>query len=71
MSSIGPDRAAAEWVLRLGGRVRFKDFDHWSTDYNWLPSGGQSSLKLTSIDASGLAVTSNGLEHLGRLVGGA
>ena len=66
MASIGPDRAAAEWILRLGGRVRFKDFDHWSTDYNRLPSGGQSSLKLTSIDASGLAVTSNGLEHLGR-----
>ena len=66
VASVGADRAAAEWILRLGGKVRFADFDHWSSDYNRLPSGGRSSLKVSVIDASGLAVTSNGLEHLGK-----
>ena len=64
VAGVGPDRAAAEWILRLGGRVRFKEMDHWSSDYNRLPSRGRLSLKLTSIDGSGLAITSNGLEHL-------
>ena len=70
MASAGADRAAAEWILRLGGRVQFKEFDHWSSDYNRLPSGGKSALKLLAINGSGLSITSNGLEHLGRWVYG-
>ena len=66
VASVGADRAAAEWILRLGGRVRFKEYDHWSSDYNRLPSGGKGFLKLIAIDATGLAITSNGLEHLGK-----
>ena len=65
MASVGPDRAAAEWILRLGGRVQFKEFDHWSTDYNRLPSSGKSALKVIAISGCGLSITSNGLEHLG------
>jgi H+-transporting ATP synthase F0 complex subunit s len=62
VEAIGPDRAAAEWILRLGGSVKFKEFDYWNSDYNLLPS---ASLHLEAINANGLAVTSNGLEHLG------
>lgn len=65
VASVGADRAAAEWILRLGGKVQFKEFDHWSHDYNRLPSGGKGALKLFAIDGSGLSITSNGLEHLG------
>lgn len=64
VAAVGPDRAAAEWILRLGGRVQFKEFDDWSSDYNRLPSGSKGSLKLVAIDGSGLGITSNGLEHL-------
>ncbi len=64
VKAVGPDRAAAEWVLRLGGSVKFVDFKNWSTDYNLLPSGSVQ-LRLEAINNSGIAVTSNGLEHLG------
>lgn len=64
VEAIGPERAAAEWILRLGGSVKFQGFD-WNSDYNHLPSG---KLLLQSIDASGLAITSNGLEHLNGLM---
>lgn len=63
IEAIGSERAAAEWILRLGGSVKFKEFEHWNSDYNRIPSG---HLQLDSIDATGLAVTSNGLEHLGK-----
>lgn len=63
VEAIGPERAAAEWILRLGGSVKFKGFERWNSDYNHLPSG---KLLLENIDASGLAITSNGLEHLSK-----
>ena len=63
VEAIGPDRTAAEWILRLGGSVKFKGFEYWNSDYNRLPTG---PLNLEAIDASGVAVTSNGLEHLGK-----
>lgn len=63
MEAIGSERAAAEWILRLGGSVKFKGSKHWNFDYNFVPLAG--CLRLEAIDATGLAVTSNGLEHLG------
>lgn len=63
---VGPDRAAAEWILRLGGVVKFSGREHWSDDYNKLPSGSRESLRLLAIDASGISITTNGLEHLGK-----
>ena len=63
VAAVGADRAAAEWVLRLGGSVKFQDFDDWNTDYNRLPS---TKLKLAAINGCGCAITSNGLEHLGK-----
>ncbi len=61
---VGPDRAAAEWVLRLGGTVKFRDFEFWSSDYNRLPSEPREKMRLEAINASGVAITDNGLEHL-------
>ena len=43
--------------------MKFKGFEYWNSDYNRLPTG---PLNLEAIDASGVAVTSNGLEHLGK-----
>ena len=80
VKAVGPDMAAAEWVLRLGGRVKFQHLDNWSTDYNRLPSravlssdakgargrsSGREKLYLEAIDGTGVAITGNGLEHLG------
>ena len=47
--------------------MKFTEIDHWSSDYNRLPSGGKGALKLERIDATEISVTSNGLEHLGKL----
>ncbi len=64
MREVGPDRAAAEWVLRLGGTVKFRDLEFWSSDYNRLPSEPRERMKVEAIDAAGVAITDNGLEHL-------
>lgn len=64
VKAVGPDRAAAEWALRLGGSVRFVGFEHWNSDYNYLPSSSKPRY-LEAINNTGVAVTNNGLEHLG------
>ena len=65
VTAVGPDRAAAEWVLRLGGSVKFNNLDNWSSDYNRLPTEPQGRLQVEAIDVSGISITDNGLEHLG------
>ena len=65
VAAVGPDRAAAEWVLRLGGSVKFNNLDNWSSDYNRLPTEPQGHLQVEAIDVSGISITDNGLEHLG------
>ena len=62
---MGPDRAAAEWVLRLGGSVKFGSFESWTTDYNRMPAEPRERTRLEAINASGISITNNGLEHLG------
>ena len=65
MADVGPDRAAAEWILRLGGQVKFGSFDSWTTDYNRMPAEPRERTRLEAINASGISITNNGLEHLG------
>jgi H+-transporting ATP synthase F0 complex subunit s len=65
VADVGPDRAAAEWILRLGGSVKFGSFESWTTDYNRMPAEPRETTRLEAINASGISITNNGLEHLG------
>ncbi|KAI9556355.1 hypothetical protein GHT06_018929 [Daphnia sinensis] len=64
IKEVGPDRAAAEWLLRCGAGVRWKDRDSILTDYNSLPPGGYRSLFIEEIDATGSCIMSVGFPHL-------
>ncbi|XP_023348842.1 ATP synthase subunit s, mitochondrial, partial [Eurytemora carolleeae] len=39
IKEVGVDRAAAEWVLRCGGGVKWEGGGRMLTDYNALPAG--------------------------------
>lgn len=64
IEEFGPDRVAAEWVLRCGGGVKFKHLDKWTWNYNAIPDGPSRKLALEGIDAKGICVTTGGLQHL-------
>ncbi|XP_061749946.1 ATP synthase subunit s, mitochondrial [Nerophis ophidion] len=64
IKAVGPDRAAAEWLLRCGAKVRFQGFERWHQDYNALPNGAQDRYKIRSIDASESCIMYRGLDHL-------
>lgn len=65
IEEIGPDRGAAEWIVRNGGKIRFGSSQSWIKSYASLPAGSrQTGHKLLSIDGQGLSLSNNGLAHL-------
>ncbi|XP_071858871.1 ATP synthase subunit s, mitochondrial [Bombus fervidus] len=62
IKEIGPDRACAEWLLKNGASVRWKDFSEPLTDYNALPSSGNYYIE--SIEANNAGICDVGFPHL-------
>ncbi|XP_070576485.1 ATP synthase subunit s, mitochondrial-like [Ptychodera flava] len=63
ISEVGPDRAAAEWLLRCGAHVKFKDFNKWNVDYNVLPTGPPRKYKIEAVDATDSSIMHIGFPH--------
>lgn len=66
IKAVGPDRAAAEWLLRCGAKVRFEGFDRWHHDYNGLPTGPLGRYKIQAIDATESCIMQRGFDYLGQ-----
>ncbi|KAK7483527.1 hypothetical protein BaRGS_00025201 [Batillaria attramentaria] len=64
LKEVGPDRTCAEWLLRCGAGVRWKNMEHWERDYNSLPGSNYDRYKIEEIDATGSAVMAIGFPHL-------
>lgn len=64
IKAVGPDRAAAEWLLRCGAKVRFQGFDRFHHDYNGLPTGPLGRYKIQAIDATESCIMHTGFDHL-------
>ncbi|XP_033984883.1 ATP synthase subunit s, mitochondrial isoform X1 [Trematomus bernacchii] len=64
IQAVGPDRAAAEWLLRCGAKVRFQGLDRWQHDYNALPTGPLGRFKIQGIDATESCIMYRGFDHL-------
>ncbi|XP_039898539.1 ATP synthase subunit s, mitochondrial [Simochromis diagramma] len=64
IKAVGPDRAAAEWLLRCGAKVRFQGFDRWHLDYNALPTGSLGRYKIQAIDATESCIMYKGFDYL-------
>ncbi|KAK0054855.1 ATP synthase subunit s mitochondrial [Biomphalaria pfeifferi] len=63
----GPDRAAAEWVLRNEGSIKWTTSPAHLNDYNMLPRSDFEEYKLEEIDLSNTKVIDLGFEHLKNL----
>lgn len=64
IKEIGPDRACAEWLLRNGAFVRWKNFSEQLTDYNALPSHGNYYIE--AIEANNAGICDVGFPHFGQ-----
>ncbi|XP_059162279.1 ATP synthase subunit s, mitochondrial-like isoform X2 [Physella acuta] len=63
----GPDRAAAEWILRNGGSIKWTMSSNHLNDYNLLPTTSFEDYKIEEIDLTATDVINMGFEHLNNL----
>ena len=68
VAEVGIDRAAAEWILRCGGGVRWSSGSKVLRDYNSLPVGKNGQKKIAEIEGSDSCIMEDGFEHLKGLV---
>lgn len=64
VDEVGPDRAAAEWLLRNGAGVKWKGAGEVATDYNKLPVGNFERYKIEEIDGENSTIMSYGFGYL-------
>ncbi|XP_029454223.1 ATP synthase subunit s, mitochondrial isoform X2 [Rhinatrema bivittatum] len=64
IKDVGPDRAASEWLLRCGARVRYQGLDRWQQDYNGLPTGPLGKYKIQAIDATESCIMHRGFDYI-------
>jgi len=68
IKEIGPDRSCAEWLLRTGASVRWKNSETFQKDFHGLPQGKGSNLKeykIEEVEAIEAGIMSVGFDHFG------
>ncbi|XP_038075351.1 ATP synthase subunit s, mitochondrial-like [Patiria miniata] len=63
IKEIGPDQAAAEWLVRCGAAVKFKKVKDWDTDYNLLPRGPSGRFFIEEVDATDSCIMNIGFDY--------
>uniref|UniRef100_A0A0K0FVR7 ATP synthase subunit s, mitochondrial n=1 Tax=Strongyloides venezuelensis TaxID=75913 RepID=A0A0K0FVR7_STRVS len=71
LKDVGPDRCAAEWIVKCGGKIKFDKMPDIFEDYNCLirgtsvldPRDPNDNVKLVWIDATNASVTGYGCLH--------
>lgn len=68
MEEVGPNRACAEWLLKCGAQVKFKNWGDYLSDYNKLPPGAKESYLVEEIKAENTCIMASGMEYLSNLL---
>lgn len=66
VEEVGPNKACAEWLLKCGAQVKFKNWGSYVNDYNKLPPGGKETFKIEEILANNSCISGKGFEYLSR-----
>lgn len=67
VKEVGPDRACAEWLLRNGAAVTWKEDGGFLSDYNALPSVEAERKHIKAVDATNSAISDIGFPHFSEL----
>ncbi|CAL1676477.1 unnamed protein product [Lasius platythorax] len=62
IQSLGPDRACAEWLLKNGASVKWKNVSTYLKDYNSLPPE-RNQYYIQAVDATNSGITHVGFPH--------
>lgn len=63
IKDVGPDRAAAEWLVKCGASIKWMNKDNWVTDYNDLQTQTFKNV-IEEIDATEACIMHIGFPYL-------
>ncbi|XP_046422220.1 ATP synthase subunit s, mitochondrial [Neodiprion fabricii] len=63
VKEVGPDRACAEWLLRNGAAVKWREDGSILSDYNALSSLEEPQKHIEAVDATNSAISYHGFPH--------
>lgn len=66
VKEVGSDCAAAEWLVRNGSSVRWRDSTQMQNDFGALPSQQFDRYQIEEIDARNSSIMDVGFQHLGK-----
>ena len=61
---MGANRACAEWLLKCGAQVKFKNWGSYVNDYNKMPPGSFEQYQIEEIRAENACIMARGFEYL-------
>lgn len=67
IKAVGPDRAAAEWLIRCGASVKWAGAEHFHSDYNTLPATSSRNYRIEEIDATDSSIMHLGFPYLSNI----
>ena len=66
VEEVGPNRACAEWLLKCGAQVKFKNWGTYTVDYNKMPPGGYEQFLIEEIRAENACIMARGFEYFSK-----
>lgn len=66
IEEVGAEMAAAEWIMRCGGSVKWKNHAKWIKDYNQLAMGTGAGTKIEEIDATEASIMGEGFGYFSK-----
>lgn len=64
VKEVGANRACAEWLLKCGAQVKFKNWGNYVNDFNKMPPGSFEQYQIEEIRAENACIMARGFEYL-------
>jgi H+-transporting ATP synthase F0 complex subunit s len=63
VEEVGPNRACAEWLLKCGATVKFKNWGNFIQDFNKMPGGSFEQYLIEEIRAENSCIMARGFDY--------
>lgn len=66
VKEVGPNRACAEWLVKCGAHIKFKNWGSYTNDYNKLPPGAFEAYQIEEVKAVDACIMAPGFEYFSK-----
>ena len=68
VEEAGPNRACAEWLLKCGASIKFRNWGNFVDDFNKIPPGSFEQYLIEEIRAENACIMARGFEYFSNMI---